>query len=551
MIQKLLLLLAVFIPLVFVFAPFFHDGFFPTMDDIQVVRIEEMYKELSSGQFPVRLSSDLANGAGYMLFQFYSPLVYYIGAFFHFLGFTLIISTKLTFLSGFILAWLGIVFLLREFFDEISTFFGSILFLASSYLGYDVYHRGALAEFYALAILPLLFFNLVKLSQKHSTPYLSKIYFFTNSFTIAALIIIHNLTTLITFPFLFIATVILFRKNILYGLGSIMIGVLLSAFYWLPVVIEQKFIMLSQIDFVINSYKTNFLTLPQLIGFEKAPWGFLAPMLGTTLFIGAFFAAVLLLANRKFLFLKKNPNIFLIFCLVSFFITLFMASSASQIFWAPILPILRFIQFPWRFLTLTTFFGAISCTLLLSMIRHQPLKIILGILLVIPLFTIQYTYLRPTSYNYISKYTADDPCGTAGWSNEYIPVWAKECRPKGDKLDPVNILSGDLEIQNLLVTNHARLYTFTTKGEGVLLFDKYYFPGWETSVDGVRVDNLPSLPHGLISLKIPEGTHNISLGFTNTPIRNISNIASFIGLIISMLILLPLKKVFSKSIKLH
>src|SRR5688500_13995787 len=106
--------------LFFVTQPIFHDGLFQTMDDIQVVRIEQMYKELKSGQFPVRITSELGNGAGYMLFNYYSPLVYYIGAIFHALGFTLVISTKLVFLLGFLIAWLGIYLLLRLKFDTVT-----------------------------------------------------------------------------------------------------------------------------------------------------------------------------------------------------------------------------------------------------------------------------------------------------------------------------------------------------------------------------------------------------------------------------------------------
>jgi len=524
-------LVATFIPLAFVFSPLLHDGFFPTMDDVQVVRIEEMYKELASGQFPARMVSDLGNGAGYMLFQFYSPLVYYIGALLYFLGFTLVISTKLTFLSGFILAWIGIVLLLREYVDEYSTFFGAILFFSSSYLGYDIYHRGALAEFYNLAILPLLFFTIVKLSQTSS-----KLYFLASSLTIAALILIHNLTALITFPFLLITVLLLFKKNLIYGLGSLFLGVTLSAFYWLPVALEQKFIIVGQVDFVINSYKSNFLSLPQLIGFQKAPWGFIAPMLGVSLFIGSLSSVLLLLVNRKLHFAKKLPSNFLVFSVISFFITLFMASSTGKIAWDPILPILRFVQFPWRFLTLATFFGAISCAFFLSQIKLLPLKIFLGVLLLIPLFTVQYNYLRPTEYNYVSKYTADDPCGTTGWGSEFLPIWAKECHPKGSRLEPINIIDGEIEIKNLEIKDHTRLYNFLATGEGTIFFDKYYFPGWQITIDNRPYPLLISNPHGYIAVNVPKGEHQVSLFFSNTPARIIANTITISGILVSLFI---------------
>lgn len=525
--RHLILFLSILIPLAFVFSPFLHDGFFPTMDDVQVVRIEEMYKELISGQFPVRIASDLGNGAGYMLFQFYSPLVYYIGAIFHLLGFSLVISTKLTFLSGFIIAGVGITLLLREYFDDISTFFGAILFFASSYLGYDAYHRGALAEFYALALLPLVFFLIIKFAKTSSLFYL-----ITSSLGIATLVITHNLTTLITFPFIAIAILFLFRKNFFKELNILFLGILLSAFYWLPVISESKYIIVDQVEFVINSYKTNFLTIPQLIGFQKAPWGFIAPMLGIPIFLGAAFSALLMLLNRKFKFLNSKLEIFPVFCLISFFISLFMASSSSQILWGPISPILRFIQFPWRFLTLATFFGAVSCGLFLSQIRPLPVKIFLGIFLILPLFTVQYVYLHPKEYNYISKYTADDPCGTAGWSNEYLTIWTKKCILRGDELQPVNIISGNTNITNLNIKDHGRTYTLDSSGQGTIFFDKYYFPGWNATIDNQSTPIFPSSPNGLISLHVPQGEHKIKLSFENTQARTLGNILSITGVLL-------------------
>ena len=88
--QKSILYIIFIIFLLFITYPLFHGGFFPTMDDVQVVRVDEMSRELIAGQFPVRMIHHLAFGAGSLLFNFYGTLAYYVGSVFHILGISLV-----------------------------------------------------------------------------------------------------------------------------------------------------------------------------------------------------------------------------------------------------------------------------------------------------------------------------------------------------------------------------------------------------------------------------------------------------------------------------
>src|SRR3990170_5209576 len=84
--------------------PLISNGFFPMHDDTQPARLYEMAQALADGQFPVRWVRDLGYGYGYPLFNFYAPLPYYIGAFLYLIGVELIISTKVMFAIGMLLA---------------------------------------------------------------------------------------------------------------------------------------------------------------------------------------------------------------------------------------------------------------------------------------------------------------------------------------------------------------------------------------------------------------------------------------------------------------
>src|SRR5258706_9180913 len=94
---------ALFAICLFAIFPLFHTGLFSMHDDEQVARLYEMYLVISNAQIPPRWVPDLGFGFGFPLFNFYPPLVYYLGSLFHLLGFSFITSTKIVMGLGFLL----------------------------------------------------------------------------------------------------------------------------------------------------------------------------------------------------------------------------------------------------------------------------------------------------------------------------------------------------------------------------------------------------------------------------------------------------------------
>src|SRR5579871_3187845 len=94
----------------FAIKPLFHLGFFPVHDAAQPQRIFEMYTSLHEGMFPVRWVKDFGYGYGYPLFNFYAPFAYYLGAFFLFLGSSLLFSTKIVIGTAIVLSGIFMFF---------------------------------------------------------------------------------------------------------------------------------------------------------------------------------------------------------------------------------------------------------------------------------------------------------------------------------------------------------------------------------------------------------------------------------------------------------
>lgn len=535
-------LIFIFFIFFFVSYPLFHKGFFPTFDDVQVVRIDQMTKELKGGQFPVRYVDDLGNGGGYMFFQMYPPLAYYVGSLYTLAGIPLVKTTKLVFILGFVLGILGMILLLRLFVDWPSSLMGMALFITSPFLNYEIYTRGTLSEFLAFNLLPIVLWSFIKL--KTSARSIIDIVF--PGILYAIIITTHTFPALIISLSLFLILLIPpFKKRVnIYVFLALMLGLGISAFFWLPLLLEQKYTIYSQAYFATTSYKTNFLNILQMFQLENIPWSFRPPIVGINILLGLVISVFILYKSKiKQALLKK----FIWVVIAGFFVSLFFSLSISEGVWKSI-SFLQYFQFPWRFMIFVTFYSVILIVIALGQIKKTFLKIFIGFLLLILSLVFNYSYLRPQNYNFIATYYAEDPCSTTTWANEYLPIWVSSCLPKSEikgdyqTYPLVNSINSTSTISNIRSIKRNRDISFTTQGfSDKLAIGKYYFPGWRVFVDGENTKITPYGKYGLISFDIPSGTHKINVILSDTLVRKISDYVSGISLLFLLLIILRFK----------
>src|SRR5579859_8122639 len=94
----------------------FHAGL-PVTHDGQdhVARIANFYQNLTEGVIIPRWAANLNWGYGHPILMFLYPLPSYIASLFHFIGFTLVDSTKLVFGLAFIVSGIGMYIWMRNF----------------------------------------------------------------------------------------------------------------------------------------------------------------------------------------------------------------------------------------------------------------------------------------------------------------------------------------------------------------------------------------------------------------------------------------------------
>ena len=355
-------------------------GFFPMHDDTQVVRVDQMYRALISGQFPVRFVPDLGYGYGYPIFNFYNPLPYYFGALFMALGLDALLATKLMFIFPIILSGLTMYLLARRSLGEGgAALTAGLFYVYAPYHAVQVYVRGAVAEYWAYAFVPLVIYA-----------FLSKRRLLT-AISLAALVLSHNLTVFMFLPFLGLLALLFTNRSMLLATA---LGLGLSAFFWLPALTEQHLTRVPQMLEGFNP-RNHFVYPDQL---WASIWGYagsapgradgLSFVAGKLHIIFTLFSLTLLIFSLQ---IKKSTRKFLPLAFSYLLLAIFMLLPLSYFIWANV-PVLRFLQFPWRYLS----FVALSTSMLAGFVITKLPKLAyllpLFVLYSLKFFQPQFTY---------------------------------------------------------------------------------------------------------------------------------------------------------------
>ena len=418
-----------------------------------VIRQIDMDRLLSEGQFPPRWSGDLANGYGYPLFLFNYPLPAFLGEVFHVVGLGFVDSVKAVFLLSLILSVLGMYLFLKSLFKSaLSAFLGAVFYLYAPIHLIVVYVSGAPGASLGLAFSPFIFWAIVELWQKNTNKFL-----LLGSFSLAGLILSHNITAFIFMPvisaFIIVLRLSASKKESPNFLRSIvlmfLIGLGLSAFFWLPAIWEKQFIRYDAL--MKQVYFNKFPSLKQII---YSPWGYglshpKLPEGGMSYQIGLIHLGVMvILIPMLWFFRKRREFLFLgVFAVSSFLISIFFMLEASRPLWDN-LPFLSYIQFPVRILIIPVFSASLVAALL---IKYLPLK---GIL-----FTVLFLLVLYANRNHLGINQKFDPGegyylsikSTTTSFDEDLPIWVTKMKT-GISPGKFSFLSGAGKI-NILEQN--------------------------------------------------------------------------------------------------
>ena len=224
----------------------------------------------------------------------------------------------------------------------------------------------------------------------------------------------------------------------------------------------------------------------------------------------------------------------------------FMMSSFSEFIWN-MSPTLQMLQFPWRFLQIFSFMGAVLLAIVVNEILKLPLTpcvllstIIVGILL----FNFSYSYKLSRQYvalknrgrasiehlSHIITIIEDPYTNKLRDVEEYRPLIKEDpsSPPVPLKGQPkISVLSGEAQIQLEQWKSYHRKFSVTVEKPSKLRIRLYYYPAWHLYINQ-KSSPISMYQDGTIELQLDPGFYNIEFRYQWT-------LAFTIGIIVSLL----------------
>ncbi len=510
-------------------------------DETQIANFHQYFKAIDLGQFPPRWATDMHFEYGSPLLSFNYQLPYYVGYLGHLLGLPITVIYKLLLILSFLFGALGMYLLGTSITgSNLISVFAGVLYTYTPYQSIDHYVRGAIGESFALALLPWLFYSCLLLVRKNSS--LRQL---VTGLIFGLIIISHQPAALFTIPIfaiLFGSAALLTKKPAaLFGLTkSTVLGLALSAYYWVPVILEKSFIQASS----PFNYISQFPFLWQLVysrwtytganPFSNDTFSF---QIGIVNLITLAIALIVLLVSTLKKFKASLDLWFLRLTVIAIFGVIFLMNIRSDFIWRGF-PLMQVIQFPWRLLMFTTLFTSVLYLFVIKYIP-KPWNNRLTLLFLISSIFINAGYFRPgLIIDHDDRYflhrflprAALQPGESISASylqnaEDYVPLPTKAVRPKNlpaAKLTSQSIATGIKVTKTNPFSYHARV---DNQVSDVLTYHAFYYPGWEVKVDGFPTKINPDVI-GAITFELSPGQHEVDILFTDTPVRLLSNIIS-------------------------
>ncbi len=482
-----------------------------------VIRFTAFHQTLAAGQFPVRFVDRLNSNYGYPVLNFLYPLPFYLAEIPKAFGFGFTDSIKIVFVTTTIVSALAMFWSLSLVFAPVAALAGSILYIFSPYRFLDLYVRGSIGENVAFMFLPLILGSIVKVS-KGDKKYLPLISIFS-----AGLILSHNVIAALFIPVFLIIAFTLTKKNILQILGALIMGVLSSAFFWLPALLDLKYVRSSQI--IVSNPTEHLVSIKDLI---IPTWGYSPLPTGTghmSVQFGIVSIFIFLTTIYLVLFKKVRGQNIIPLLLIDIAVGFVMLKISSHIWELPIMG--QIIQFPWRLLSIVMFTTSIFAALI---INSQNKKTMLSVIVIAAAIFSTISYTKPVAFTDKGDgYYATNEASTTV-REEYAPLWSVETQ-KTRANEKIVITSGKAQIKNEVIkaTNYSA--DIEAQENSNVTVNSIDFPGWKATVDGKEVPITHDNKFGLINFQLPPGSHTVIIKYAHSSLHLLSEMISLIALI--------------------
>ena len=511
-----------------------HFMLFPVVDVYEICKV---WSEQGFGHVP--WLPDSCFGYGYPFFTFYAPLGFYVAAIFHFV-FALDYgpATKLSFYTSLYLSGLFIYAFVytigsRERWPRLAwwALAAATIYALTRYHLTDVFVRDVIGESWAWAALPGVYWGM-EVARRRALSGILLI-----SLTYAALLLSHNITAL--WASLFIVTYpLLTARDLKWPLtvaAGGLLGTAVSAFFWYPALrlarLTQKagdvaamWGMPQQVHEHAIFWRQHFL--------EALGYGPSIPGPDDTLGINLGFAVLICLILSAIALFQRGLETgqryrIALFLLLTFLVLLIMS---PQMPWKKVPEIFLYLQFPWRLLIFTAFFGASAVAMASPVVdRWIHPAILTGLAVVFAIPTLPMILMPQVIKNMPPEQLVKwnrryERKGLYAGSaiQEFLPKWVR-----GDYLNPrfleehpipqnrLTVTSGNLVCEGYTHSGTGYRYHYTASVDSEARLALFYWPGWDLRIDGKLQSGAVRIGvDGLLAATFPAGSHQAELRYS-------------------------------------
>lgn len=539
--------------------PFLTRASLPNNTDaeLHVFRLAELSQLVRSGILYPRWAPNFYFGYGYPIFNYYAPLAYYAGLSFELLPLIGPIgAVKGVFLLSILLGGLGTFSFTRLIWGDSAGYAAAALYVYAPYIQYiDPHARGVLAESLSLGLLPC---ALAALAHLHRRP--GRFTFAAAVLFISLTFLAHNLMAMIFGGVLlgWILWTLLPDSRPFISRGTLLIalflGIGLTSFFWLPVGLERNAINLTSVVGEAGShfsFSSHFLTLEELLSVTpRHDWGAISPTftfnLGLIQWVTALLSGFLWVFMQLNGYLGRKPAAYPLpnphqanFFIISALLLLALMLPISTAVWQTV-PLLPFLQFPWRLLGPMALILAVLCGSMIPLLQgYFKNAWLLGVAV------IALTLLQAAPVAQVLPWEEFGPTDTAAlttqeirgrWlgttsTGDFVPVTVDVVPERRGQLlskllenqapDRINYTSipenSQIEWQQINPL-HIR---YNVQGNEPFLLRLYLFdfPGWQVTIDEEVVESEIGRPEGFLVIPVPAGNLQIDVTFGPTAAR--------------------------------
>ncbi len=530
----------------------------------RAVQIERLWDD---GILYSRWAPDMAHGFGFPLYLFASPFPPALVALLHRLGAAWPVALNSIFALGVVLGSLGMFWAAADIFGRegegirprrrawMAGLVAGIAYAYAPFQAYDVFSRGSLWESFAWAFPPLVLLGLHRWSLTRERRYLV-----LGSLAFAALILSHHLFAFLFAPLFALWALVpggVARRWDVVGRGALggVLGLGITAFFWLPALLERPFIQTGRLlGTWVFDYHYNFLSLHHLLALpRRADPRLLNDWPEKALGLVPVLVALASLVGWRRTPARRRWQV----------ATLWAVAIGAGLLTLPVtrpiwdaVPLLEYVQFPWRALGPAAF-----CLALLAGAGWQGLSealpvavgrpavrgglVAAGLSAVLMLGSLGWLYpahcgapSEPSVATMIRWERLTDTLGTTA-KGEYLPMWVVEfpeveldafyqAGVPVERLDLTSLPAGAQVLEATYGAQHAELRLRAPEAFRARYL-AFYYPGWRVTIDGEAVPVTPEAPSGLLTFDVPAGEHLIEVAFGETPVRWVGNAAALLS----------------------